>query len=93
MSSPIADYPGRILDDSERTPFGLGWEYARREWPGNAPAWVLRSKERTAEFCDGFKRFVCSDRNVNQAMLTKGKKIKRLTEDESEGGATCRGLC
>lgn len=81
MSFPLADYPGRMLDDSERTPFGLGWEYARREWSDVAPAWILRSESRTAEFFEGFKRFVCSDRNVNKAMLTRGKKIKHPTQE------------
>lgn len=65
-------YPGRILKDEERLPFGLGWEYARRgleleDCPFN--------DSRSIKFTEGFEQFRCSDRKTNKAMLTSGVPI------------------
>lgn len=67
----VEDLPGAVLKDSERTRFGLGWEYARRRWDferfkNRCPN---TSEEEQDEFLDGFVRFKCSDDKVNQAML------------------------
>lgn len=66
--SPADDeYPGRTIADQDRSPRGLGWEYARRGWdcdrcPYSDPEW-------TREFMYGFDHYICSDPKVDEAML------------------------
>lgn len=64
------DNPGRTMTDSERSPFGLGWEYARRKW--NRERCPLKGTEAWFKFACGYDQYVCSHRDVDKAMLTQG---------------------
>ena len=61
------DLPGRMIGDSERCAFGLGWEYRRRAWPPELaeamPPW------REAAFLAGYESFCCKHAEVNNAMM------------------------
>jgi len=61
------DYPGRTIPDEERSPRGLGWEYARRKW--DRSRCPLKGVEDRHEFAHGYDNFVCTDKRVNEAML------------------------
>jgi len=66
-------YPGRLIRDSERTAFGLGWEYARRRWyVDHCP---LKAAADLSDFMDGYHDFRCSDPKVDEPMLTRGVKM------------------
>ena len=60
------DYPGRMIADEDRTPFDLGWEYARRGW--GAERCNFRG-DKLREFLEGMRKFTCSDPAVDEAML------------------------
>jgi hypothetical protein len=47
MKDTDPPYPGRILRDEDRSPLGLGWEYARRGWRKDR---CPLPKKRRAEF-------------------------------------------
>jgi hypothetical protein len=64
------DYPGRKLTDAQRSPRGLGWEYARRGW--DRSRCPLRGVEARLEFAWGYDHFVCTDPKVDAAMLRRG---------------------
>lgn len=68
------DCPGRQIPDSRRSPRGLGWEYRRRKWsPSRCP---FTDPEDRAEFMYGYEHFVCSNPDVDEAMLTRGVPIE-----------------
>ena len=67
MIGELDDYPGPMVKDSERLPFSLGWEYRRRGI--DALKCPLKDRDRIADFTDGYRRFRCSDKRVNDAML------------------------
>ena len=64
------DNPGRKLTDAERSPRGLGWEYARRKW--NRDRCPLKGVEARREFAYGYDHYICSNPDVDRAMLTRG---------------------
>lgn len=71
MTSECDDLPlpGRVIPDSERSAFGLGWEYRRRGLDqGRCP--LLGAVLRKA-FSDGHNAFVSSGTETNNAMLGK----------------------
>lgn len=63
----LGDYPGRMIKDKERLPFGLGWEYRRRQW--NQKLCPYDDERRIAEFAAGYKAYVCTNAKVDAAML------------------------
>lgn len=63
----IEELPGRTVPDEERTPLGLGWEYARRGWK-RSPC-PLADQGQRREFYRGWDEFVCSNPETNAAML------------------------
>lgn len=64
----MSGYPGAFIADENRTPFGLGWEYRRRDWDSSKCPFPPESDESQAFLC-GYKSFRCSDRKVDDAML------------------------
>jgi len=59
--------PGRTIPDKDRTPLGLGWEYARRGWCRSKCPFA--DEKRRREFYQGWDDFVCSNPETNEAML------------------------
>lgn len=70
-------HPGRFLRDNERTAFGLGWEHKRLGThipPKTISRTLWANREWLNEFMEGFDSFICSDKQVNEAMLNRGVK-------------------
>lgn len=67
MLTKSDELPGVMVKDEERTPFGLGWEFRRRGLkPKNCP---FKDQESVRKFNEGYQKFICSDYQVNKAML------------------------
>ena len=64
MTEPI---PGRIVEDKDRSPYGLGWEYHRRGWRSEPPEFL--EPRHHEEFRRGYDAQCCSDAAVDKAML------------------------
>ncbi len=63
------DYPGRQIKDSERSPFGLGWEHKRRGLKPDPPYMQYPA------YMQGWGEFHCLDEKSNRAMLSRGVSI------------------
>jgi hypothetical protein len=59
--------PGRVTEDKDRSPFGLGWEYARRDWSEDPPEF-LEPRHHEA-FRRGYAAYCCLDQAIDKAML------------------------
>lgn len=59
-----------MIPDSQRSPRGLGWEYARRRWGRNRCP--FNTEDEWAEFAYGYDHFVCDNPDVDEAMLKRG---------------------
>ncbi len=68
-------YPGRLIPDEQRSPFGLGWEWARRRWCLTKPL-PFGNVEKRREFIHGYNAFQSSDPKVDEAMLSRGVPVE-----------------
>ena len=68
------DYPGRQIPDNKRSPRGLGWEYRRRDYARNRCP--FGTERHRLEFFHGYDNFVCTNPDVNEAMLKRGVPIE-----------------
>ena len=75
------DYPGRQLTDAERSPRGLGWEYARRKW--GRERCPLKGVEARREFAYGFDQYVCEEPKIEDAMLNRGVPMEPKPKKET----------